>query len=118
MKIDVTEIHLGLITHRDSLLKRDLYYDLHEQVYGHAPRKQWQPANSTTLRILTGTKTDLSHMAHELRHLGWAAYYWQDRHGVSHAQGDTNTWINYGRREGLIIGRYCANLTAWLLAHT
>jgi hypothetical protein len=111
MKIDVTEISHGLITSRDSLIKRDLYYDLYTQVYGKPP--------GPNLHNLTGTQVDLRPMAYMLRLMGWSAYYWRNRYDVTGTRGDLwDAWINYNRHEGLIIGIYCVNLTAWMLSHT
>lgn len=64
-------------------------------------------------------KVDLSclpDLARWLRSQGWCVYYWCDRHGVD--TDDWNIYINYGKRKGLIFGRFCPNLTAWLLANT
>jgi hypothetical protein len=63
--------------------------------------------NSTSY-VLKHVEFNLSEMACKLRKQGWSVYYWRD----------DNSHINYGRREGLIVGAYCANLTAWLLANT
>jgi hypothetical protein len=120
MKIDVTLIRHGLVTAGHSLVQRDLYCDLYTQVYGEPPHMRWLPSPrpGSTSRVLKRPDVNLTHMAQVLRSQGWAAYHWRDRHGITDAQDDTNTWLNYGRREGLIIGRYCSNLTAWLLSHT
>ena len=119
MKIDVSEMRYGLIISGYSLIKKDLYHHLHMEVYGAPPFMTWQALQpGSTLRTLKWTEVNLNHMARELRKLGWAAYHWRDRHGISDAQSDSNSWINYGKREGLVLGRHCANLTAWLLSHT
>lgn len=118
MKIEVHKLQMGLITEGSDVIKRHLYYDLHTLVYGAPPGMKWQPVKpGGTLRALTATHIDLVHMAQELRRLGWCAYYWRDRYGVDDVS-DYNTYMNYGRREGLIFGQYCPNLTAWLLANT
>lgn len=110
MKIEVTCIDHGLITSRQGHIQRVLLWHLYESVYpGHKERMGYR------LDLLR--EVDLAHMARVLRAQGWCAYYWRDRHGLDNVEDD-NTHINYGRREGIIIGRYCANLTAWLLSHT
>lgn len=111
MKIDVTQIAHGLITVRDDLLKQDLFWYLFKQVYGT------RTSGYLLFDISQSPYIDLRVMARMLREQGWCAYYWRDRHGVDHV-GDCHTFMNYGKREGLIIGRYCPNLTAWLLSHT
>jgi hypothetical protein len=113
MKIDVSAIQYGLVTARDDLLKRDLFWHLYEQVYG----KPSLPGSRLLSYALRYHVIDLHVMAFRLRELGWCVYYWRDAHGLDRVD-DYNIFINYGRREGLIIGRYCANLTAWLLSHT
>jgi hypothetical protein len=110
MKIEVTGTSHGLITSTQGRIQRGLLWHLYESVYpGHKERM------GNRLDLLR--EVDLAHMARVLRAQGWCAYYWRDRHGLDNVE-DHNTHINYGRREGIIIGRYCANLTAWLLSHT
>lgn len=118
MKIDVTKIYHGLITERDDVVKRDLFRDLYQQVYGQSLRSTWQlTSRNSNLRTLERPVIDLSHMAWMLRQMGWSAYYWRDRHGVN-AGRDTVSHINYGQAQGLVFGIYCVKLTAWLLSHT
>lgn len=118
MKIDVTKIRHGLITHKQDLIKRDLFADLYQQIYARPYRMAWQTSKQDrTLAVLKFPAISLAHMAASLRQQGWGVYYWRDPHGVD-AGDDTNTHINYGRREGLVFGIYCANLSAWLLANT
>ena len=118
MKIEVRKLHLGLVTRGSDIVQHDLFRYLFKQVYPDWTGATWQPVpGKPTVRVLQPYDVDLSHMARILRAQGWCAYYWRDRHGLDHVEDD-NTHINYGRREGLIIGRYCPNLTAWLLSHT
>ena len=110
MKIEVTGISHGLITSRQCHIQCVLLWHLYESVYpGHKEHMGYR------LNLLR--EVDLAHMARVLRAQGWCAYYWRDRHGLDNVL-DYNTHISYGRREGIIIGRYCNNLTAWLLANT
>lgn len=110
MKIEVTCIDHGLLRSRLDIVQRSLLWHLYESVYpGH---KEHMGYRLDLLRAV-----DLAHMARMLRDQGWCAYYWRDQHGLLNVS-DYNTHINYGRREGIIIGRYCPNLTAWLLSHT
>jgi len=118
MKIEVRKLKLGLVTHGSDQVKHELFRYLFNQVYPSWQAATWQSVpGKPTVRVLQPYDVDLNHLAHMLRAQGWSAYYWRDRDGLDNVY-DCNTHINYGRREGLIIGRYCANLTAWLLAHT
>ncbi len=110
MKIEVTCIDHGLLRYRLDIVQRSLLWYLYASVYtGHKEHVGYR------LDLLR--EVDLAHMARVLREQGWCAYYWRDRYGVDDVS-DYNTYINYGRREGIIIGRYCPNLTAWLLSNT
>jgi len=118
MKIEVRKRQLGLVTLSSDQIKHELFRYLFKQVYPTWQAATWQPVpGKPTVRALQPYDVDLAHMARMLRDQGWCAYYWRDRYGLDGVEDD-HTHINYGRREGIIIGRYCANLTAWLLSHT
>ena len=118
MKIEIRKLQFGLMTADSDIIKRSLFQYMHEQVYGHLPYAQWQHVSASSPASISSPKyTNLIEMARKLRQQGWSVYYWRDRHGLDNVHDD-NSHINYGRREGLIVGAYCANLTAWLLANT
>lgn len=118
MKIEIRRQHLGLTTQGSDPTSRELFRYLLREVYPEWKGASWQPVpGKPTVRVFEPYDVDLRHMARMLRAQGWSAYYWRDRHGLDNVD-DHNAHINYGRREGLIIGRYCSNLTAWLLANT
>lgn len=118
MKIDVRKMQLGVVTLGSDQVKHELFRYLFKQAYPEWRGASWQPVpGKPTVRALQPYDVDLAHMAAMLRAQGWSAYYWRDRHGLDQME-DYKSYINYGRREGIILGRYCANLTAWLLAHT
>lgn len=117
MKIDVCELRHVMITSEYKLLNKDLFYHLHMEVYGAPPFMKWQQVKpGSTLKTLKWSEVNLSHMARELRSQGWSVYHWRDRHGVDYTE-DTNTFINYGKREGLIFGAYCGKLLEWKLSN-
>ena len=119
MKMEVRKLRTGLIMDGSDLVKCNLFRYFYEQVYGYAFRTHmWQNVTpNSTSYALNPVEFNLGEMARTLRQQGWSVYYWRDRHGLDNVDDD-NTHINYGRREGLIVGAYCANLTAWLLSNT
>ena len=119
MKIEVRKIKTGLLMDGSDIAKCNLVRYFYEQVYGYAFRTHmWQTVTpNSTSYALNPVEFNLGEMARTLRQQGWCVYYWRDRHGLDNVDDD-NTHINYGRREGLIVGAYCANLTAWLLSNT
>lgn len=118
MKIEVRKLKLGLITQGSDIIHYELLKYLLKQAYPDWCDTYWQPLpGRPTMKVLRPSEVDLQHMARILRGQGWCAYYWRDRYGLDNVE-DYNNYINYGRREGIIIGRYCPNLTAWLLSHT
>jgi hypothetical protein len=117
MKIEVRKGQLGLVTVSSDPIKHELFRYLFKQVYPSWNGVSWQcvPGNPT-VGVLQPYDVDLNQMARMLRDQGWCAYYWRDRHGIDNVDDDI-LHINYGRRQGLVFGRYCPNLTAWLLTH-
>ena len=59
---------------------------------------------------------DLSVVAACLRTRGWRVYHYRSRYGISD-RSDYNSFMNYGREEGLIFGAYCPRLMEWKLAN-
>lgn len=118
MKIEVHKRQLGLVTLGSDPIKHDMFKYLFNQVYPDWQSASWQPVpGKPSVHCMQPYDVDLNHMAKQLRDQGWCTYYWRDRYGLDGVEDDS-TYINYGRREGIIIGRYCPNLTAWLLSHT
>lgn len=106
MKIDVNQIRHGLVVTKDDVIKEQLFYHLLKVAYPDIPRLYTR---------LVYNPFNLAQMCKILRSQDWCAYHWRDVHGV--VTTDYNTYMNYGKREGIIIGKYCANLTAWLLTN-
>lgn len=96
-------------------IEHQLFGDLYHAAYQTTLTSTWIKF-SATLHRLDHIIVDLSEMAALLRAQDWCVYYWRDVKGI--LSDDYNTQVNYGTREGLIFGRYCPNLTAWLLANT
>lgn len=116
MKLDIHLLRLNVVTPETEIhqkLLRHLYFE----VYGKVCFKSWKKISPTVSQLDLFADLDLHQMARDLREKGWRIYHWCDRYGVND-MSDTNTYINYGPGNGLIIGRYCPNLTAWLLANT
>jgi hypothetical protein len=114
MQIEVRKGRLGLVTLSSDPIKHELFRYLFKQVYPEWCGASWQCVpGKPAVQVLQPYDVDLHHMTKQLREQGWCAYYWRDRHSM-----DKNLRIDYGRRGGIIIGRYCPNLTAWLLMNT
>ena len=111
MRLDAYNCYFNLITHEHDVWKHKLFHEL-SWCYLHAYNI---PKSDVTFRYLT---TCLPHMAQWLRQEhDWKVYHWRESTGMSDVQ-DHNSYMHYGRREGLIFGAYCGNLTAWLLTNT
>lgn len=98
MRITYSYYSHGLI-HGMSSVQYQLFLHLCAQVYP-------EMCNSPSYVV------DFKHMAIQLRKQDWKIYYWQKP-----AQDEQDYMAN-GHQEGLIIGRYCGNLMAWLLTYT
>lgn len=102
-----------LITHTRGSVQYKLFQDLYVHAYERTYTRMWKPdSHSTTLWKLNYPAVNLNHMAHTLRQQDWKIYYWRD---LAH---DYDDHVSHGAEEGLIIGKYCANITAWLLMNT
>jgi len=101
------------------IVKCKLFRCLYEQVYGYPYHTHmWHTVSpGSTSYVMKPVEFNLSEMASKLRQQDWSVYYWRERDGLDDVDDD-NSHINYGRREGLIFGQYCPNLTAWLLTNT
>jgi len=99
------------IAHRESSVPYKLFQHLYVQVYGIPYKEAWTQLSNTAW-VSRMPHIDLKHMLQELKAQDWKIYYWRDR------VEDEEDLILNGAPEGLIVGRYCMNLTAWILSNT
>jgi hypothetical protein len=95
------------------LLFDHMYQAVYQQSYG----PQYVRTAPQIITVITAPEIDLSHMARVLRTQEWSTYYWRES-GISENVTSWNPLRSCVLNEGLIVGRYCSNLTAWLLANT
>jgi hypothetical protein len=98
-------LYQDVIGHPMGSVEHKLFQDLYVQVYGPSYVRMWKRDHTSTLHTLQFPPVNLAHMARTLRQQGWCTYHWRAP-------------LEYGAPEGIIIGRYCSNLTAWLLMNT
>lgn len=118
MKITLTKVTLNSLYFgpASGSMENSLFQHLYFLAYSHNHNSTGPTSLATSLGELNYVRVDLSEMAKLLRAQDWCVYYWRDKQGIE--SDDHNTQINYGVQEGLIVGAYCGNLTAWLLANT
>jgi len=102
------------ICHNKSSVPYKLFQYLYTQAYQKPYKATWV-AQSPTARALRMPNVNLPHMAHTLREQDWKIYYWIDR---IEDEEDEEDYLLNGPPEGLIVGKYCANLLAWQLSYT
>lgn len=118
MKITFTTTHNSAtcesimnICHHKTSVCHHLFEYLHKQAYNKPYKATWV-AQSLTVRALRMPSVNLAHMAHTLREQDWKIYYWRNW------DEDLEDYPFNGGPEGLIVGKYCANLLAWQLSYT
>lgn len=97
------------IAHSKSSAPYKLFQHLFGQVYGIPYKGVWTQSPHLIRRM---SHVDLKHMLHVLKAQDWKIYYWRDR------VEDEEDYLLNGAPEGLIVGKYCANLFAWQLSYT
>ena len=97
------------IAHSKSSVPYKLFQHLYVQVYDIPYKGVWTQSPHWKRRM---PHVDLKHMLYVLKAQDWKIYYWRD------VVQDEDDLILNGAPEGLIVGKYCANLFAWKLSYT
>lgn len=109
MKIDILSLTLQTLNPNVLHLQRTLLRDLVIEHYGITDLPEQFQLTSLACEEL----------ARGLRQKGWKVYYWRaPDFSTYHLTRNVDVWRStHIKSEGLIFGRYCSNLTAWLLAN-